>query len=157
MDKPIKNDGGTVLTFKMHQFHNAAEHTLGRFRISATTAKGKIPLGQPESLAAVLATLDALDADFADALQRAAALIRADEWGKGTEAGDAIEKLATGPLNGARRRALEVALLDIVDHEGASQRARYVALRTLGLVAAAIGVPGIPIIVAATAPPYDPP
>jgi hypothetical protein len=40
----------------MHQFHNAAEHTLGRFRISATTATGDIPLGEPESIAAVLAT-----------------------------------------------------------------------------------------------------
>ena len=29
---------------------------LGRFRISATTAEGEIPLGQPESIAAVLAT-----------------------------------------------------------------------------------------------------
>lgn len=54
--KPIENDGGTVLTFKMHQFHNAAKHTLGRFRISATTSQGEIPLGQPESIAAVLAT-----------------------------------------------------------------------------------------------------
>ena len=53
---PIQNEGGTILTFKMHQFHNAAEHTLGRFRISATTATGDIPLGQPESFAAVLAT-----------------------------------------------------------------------------------------------------
>ena len=55
--KPIEHEGGTVLTFKMHQFHNAAEHTLGRFRISATTATNeKIPLGQPETFAAVLAT-----------------------------------------------------------------------------------------------------
>lgn len=54
--EPIKHEAGTVLTFKLHQFHNAAEHRLGRFRISATTAKGKIPLGQPESLAAVTST-----------------------------------------------------------------------------------------------------
>ncbi len=45
--EPIKHDGGTVLTFKMHQFHNAAEHTLGRFRISATTARATFRSGNP--------------------------------------------------------------------------------------------------------------
>ena len=53
---PIQTPGRIVLTFKLHQFHNAAEHTLGRFRISATTAAGEIPLGQPETLAAILLT-----------------------------------------------------------------------------------------------------
>lgn len=54
--KPINHDGGTVLTFKLHQFHNASDHRLGRFRISATTSEGDIPLGQSEAIAAVLAT-----------------------------------------------------------------------------------------------------
>lgn len=54
--KPIQHESGTVLTFKMHQFHNAANHRLGRFRISATTATGDIPLGQPEPFSALLAT-----------------------------------------------------------------------------------------------------
>ena len=54
LENPIKNDSGIILTFKMHQFHNAADHTLGRFRISATTAVGEIPLGQPETLGAIL-------------------------------------------------------------------------------------------------------
>ncbi|MFK8112306.1 MAG: DUF1549 domain-containing protein [Rubripirellula sp.] len=56
LKKPIQHDGGTILTFKIHQFHNASEHTLGRFRISATTASGDIPLGLPETLAAVAST-----------------------------------------------------------------------------------------------------
>ncbi len=51
---PISHDGGTMLTFQLHQFHNAAEHRLGRFRISVTTADGEIPLGQPETFAAIL-------------------------------------------------------------------------------------------------------
>ncbi len=55
-EKPIEQEGETVLTFKIHQFHNAAKHTLGRFRLSATTASGKIPLGTPEQLAAILLT-----------------------------------------------------------------------------------------------------
>ncbi len=54
--KPIEHESGTVLTFKLHQFHNADKHRLGRFRISATTATGDIPLGQPEPFAALLAT-----------------------------------------------------------------------------------------------------
>ncbi|MGI9471797.1 MAG: DUF1553 domain-containing protein, partial [Rubripirellula sp.] len=55
-DKPISHDGGIVLTFKLHQFHNAAEHTLGRFRFSATTETGDIPLSASESIAAALNT-----------------------------------------------------------------------------------------------------
>ncbi|MCG8648950.1 MAG: DUF1553 domain-containing protein, partial [Pirellulales bacterium] len=54
--QPIQHQAGTVLTFKLYQFHNAAEHRLGRFRISATSAAGDIPLGQPETFAATLAT-----------------------------------------------------------------------------------------------------
>lgn len=53
--KPIKNEGEVILTFKLHQFHNAAEHRLGRFRISVTNGTGDIPLGQPETFAAILA------------------------------------------------------------------------------------------------------
>ncbi|MEE2936743.1 MAG: DUF1549 domain-containing protein [Planctomycetota bacterium] len=53
---PIQNESGITLTFKMHQVHNAAKHRIGRFRISATTTGGDIPLGQPESFAALLAT-----------------------------------------------------------------------------------------------------
>jgi hypothetical protein len=56
LKSPIENDGEILLTFKLHQFHNAAEHRLGRFRLSATTASGEIPLGQPETFAAILAT-----------------------------------------------------------------------------------------------------
>lgn len=55
LEKPIKNEAGTILTFKLHQFHNATEHRLGRFRISATTADGEIPLSQPETLGSILA------------------------------------------------------------------------------------------------------
>lgn len=56
LEKPIQHEEGTKITFKIHQFHNAAEHRLGRFRISLTTAKGEIPLGQPESFATILRT-----------------------------------------------------------------------------------------------------
>jgi hypothetical protein len=55
-ETPIEQEGETVLTFKIHQFHNAAKHTLGRFRLSATTTQGNIPLGTPEQLAAILLT-----------------------------------------------------------------------------------------------------
>jgi hypothetical protein len=55
-DKPLQTEGDAILTFKIHQFHNAAKHTLGRFRLSATTAVGDIPLGAAEPLAAMLLT-----------------------------------------------------------------------------------------------------
>ncbi|TWU55726.1 DUF1549 domain-containing protein [Rubripirellula reticaptiva] len=54
--EPISYAGGSSIEFELHQFHNAVDHRLGRFRISATTAEGEIPLGQPESFAAILAT-----------------------------------------------------------------------------------------------------
>ncbi|TWU59298.1 WD domain, G-beta repeat [Rubripirellula tenax] len=54
--EPIANEAGTVLNFDLHQFHNAVDHRLGRFRISLTTDAGKIGLGRPESLAAILDT-----------------------------------------------------------------------------------------------------
>ena len=54
--EPLAYKGGVVLTVQLHQFHNAAEHRLGRFRISATTAAGEIPLGLPESFASTVAT-----------------------------------------------------------------------------------------------------
>ena len=56
LEKPLQTDGDTILTFKLHQFHNAAKHTLGCFRISVTTAEGDIPLGTAEPLAAMLLT-----------------------------------------------------------------------------------------------------
>ncbi len=54
--EPISNDGGSTLTFKMHQFHNAADHRLGRFRISATIDDAEIGLSRPEVFDAILAT-----------------------------------------------------------------------------------------------------
>ncbi|MEL6896415.1 MAG: hypothetical protein AAFP90_09960, partial [Planctomycetota bacterium] len=47
------------LTIDLHQFHNAAEHRIGRFRISVTTDdlgkdKKTVPLGLPESLQSIV-------------------------------------------------------------------------------------------------------
>lgn len=63
LKKPVQNEGGTTFTIKIHQFHNAESHTLGRFRISATTAVGDIPLGVCEPLAAALTTPKAKRSD----------------------------------------------------------------------------------------------
>ncbi|MGB7345605.1 MAG: DUF1549 domain-containing protein [Pirellulaceae bacterium] len=56
LEKPIANADSDVIHIAMHQFHNAAEHRLGRFRISATTSSGDIPLGYSESIASALST-----------------------------------------------------------------------------------------------------
>ncbi|MEZ6124443.1 MAG: DUF1549 domain-containing protein [Planctomycetaceae bacterium] len=53
--QPVGHDEGTVLKFVIHQNHNAKEHLLARFRISATQ-KASPGLALPESLAAVAAT-----------------------------------------------------------------------------------------------------
>lgn len=54
-DQPVDREGGVELTFEIHQYHNAADHRLGRFRISVTTDEGEIHLGLPEELAAIQA------------------------------------------------------------------------------------------------------
>ena len=54
---PLDSENGRRITIRLHQVHNAAEHRLGRFRISATTASDEsLPLGLAEPLAAILRT-----------------------------------------------------------------------------------------------------
>lgn len=50
--EPIDHEGGTELSFTIHQNHDAADHRLGRFRISVTTDEGEIYLGLPEEFSA---------------------------------------------------------------------------------------------------------
>lgn len=52
-EKPVGSPGGTKLTFKISQYHNAEAHRLAHFRISVTTDSGEIGLGLPESFAAL--------------------------------------------------------------------------------------------------------
>lgn len=55
--EPIAGGNSQRITIRMHQFHNAAEHRLGRFRISATRATDDaLPLGLAEPLQVVLRT-----------------------------------------------------------------------------------------------------
>lgn len=51
--EPLGFEGGTVLTFTLHQKFNSNAHQLGRFRISVTTAP-KPGLDLPEELRAIL-------------------------------------------------------------------------------------------------------
>ena len=53
--QPIDFEGGTTLSFTIHQSHNAEKHRLAHFRLSVTTDAGEIPLGLPEELAALRA------------------------------------------------------------------------------------------------------
>ncbi|MDR3638179.1 MAG: DUF1553 domain-containing protein [Isosphaeraceae bacterium] len=64
--EPIGFEGGTVLTFALHNKFNTNQHQLGRFRISVTTAP-KPGLGLPEELRAILvsAAADRTDAQKA--------------------------------------------------------------------------------------------
>jgi WD40 repeat protein/mono/diheme cytochrome c family protein len=52
--QPLGGDGGTVLTFALHQIFRQPEFTIGRFRISVTTARTPPGLSYPEEVAAIL-------------------------------------------------------------------------------------------------------
>ena len=54
--QPLGDDGGSVLTFALHQIFRQPETTIGRFRISVTTAKAPLGLSYPEEVAAILGT-----------------------------------------------------------------------------------------------------
>ena len=55
--EPIAGGESNRITIRIHQFHNAVMHRLGRFRISATVAKNEaLPLGIAEPLQAILRT-----------------------------------------------------------------------------------------------------
>ena len=52
----VGHDGGTKLTFLLHQNFSSGQHSLGRFRISVTNAKGPILLkGLPKNVVDILA------------------------------------------------------------------------------------------------------
>ncbi|MBX3420047.1 MAG: DUF1549 domain-containing protein [Pirellulaceae bacterium] len=53
--EPIDHAGGVELTIAIHQYHDAAEHRLGSFRISVTTDEGGIHVGEPEDFTAARA------------------------------------------------------------------------------------------------------
>ncbi len=51
--EPVGFDGGTELTFVLHQFHNAELHRLGHFRLSLSVDEGDVTLGLPEEFASL--------------------------------------------------------------------------------------------------------
>jgi hypothetical protein len=51
--EPIDFEGGSLITVAIHQYHDAAKHRLGRFRISFAIDQGDIPLGLPEEFVAL--------------------------------------------------------------------------------------------------------
>lgn len=57
--KPVENEGGSILEFKIYQNHNAAQHRLAHFRLSVTTDSGDLQLGFPEEFAALQVTTEA--------------------------------------------------------------------------------------------------
>jgi hypothetical protein len=52
-NEPIKLQPGEVIQWRIHQFHDAADHRLGRFRLSVAQHAGDVTLGLNESLSAV--------------------------------------------------------------------------------------------------------
>ena len=52
-DEPVKLQPGEVIQWRIHQFHDAADHRLGRFRLSVANRQGELALGLSESLTSV--------------------------------------------------------------------------------------------------------
>ncbi|MFO1065656.1 MAG: DUF1553 domain-containing protein [Pirellulales bacterium] len=52
-EQPIGFDGGTIITVMLHQFHNAEDHRLGRFRLAVSIDDGEVGLGLSEEFAAL--------------------------------------------------------------------------------------------------------
>jgi hypothetical protein len=53
LDESTKVQAGEVLQWRIHQFHDAEAHRLGRFRLSVGQREGELALGLPESLHAI--------------------------------------------------------------------------------------------------------
>jgi WD40 repeat protein/mono/diheme cytochrome c family protein len=51
--EPLNLQAGEVLQWRIHQFHDAENHRLGRFRVSVGKHEGELMLGLPESLTAI--------------------------------------------------------------------------------------------------------
>ncbi len=54
LSEPIEHPAGTVLQIKIHQFHNAKDHRLGRFRVSVADEQKPVGVGLADSLAAIV-------------------------------------------------------------------------------------------------------
>jgi WD40 repeat protein len=53
--EPLMLQPGEILQWRIHQFHDAESHRLGRFRLSVGKHDGELMLGLPESLSAIAA------------------------------------------------------------------------------------------------------
>ncbi len=53
--EPVQHEGGSVLTFVMHQNYNDNTHSIGKFRLSVTTSKKPVGLGLPVEVQPLLA------------------------------------------------------------------------------------------------------
>jgi hypothetical protein len=56
VDEPVKLQPGEIVQWRIHQFHEAVDHRLGRFRLSVGNRDGELVLGLPESLTALSVT-----------------------------------------------------------------------------------------------------
>ncbi len=52
-EEPVKIQPGEVIQWRIHQFHDAVDHRVGRFRLSIANRQGELALGLSESLYSV--------------------------------------------------------------------------------------------------------
>ena len=75
--EPIDFESGALITVVLHQFHDAVDHRLGRFRISFSIDQGEIDLGLPEEFAAAAAAGE--ETRTVDSLKPLLAYLRAND------------------------------------------------------------------------------
>ena len=75
--EPIDFESGALITVVLHQFHDAVDHRLGRFRISFAVDQGEIDLGLPEEFAAAAAAGE--ETRTVDSLKPLLAYLRAND------------------------------------------------------------------------------
>ncbi len=123
--EPIDFESGALITVVIHQFHDAVDHRLGRFRISFAIDQGEIDLGLPEEFAAVATAAE--ETRNAESLKSLLAYLRAhDKQWLDAQAAVAAAKQpvpADEPLVALRA---QIAALEVVTPDDA----KLVQLRT---------------------------
>jgi WD40 repeat protein/mono/diheme cytochrome c family protein len=129
--EPIDFEGGTVLTFTLHQRYTDNMHMLGRFRLSATATPRPVGLGLPEELRALVATpaAERIESQKA-ALMKHFRLLDPEFRAKSDALAESRKPLPTDPKLVALRGALELASRPVPPDPELEQLRHDVAMST---------------------------
>jgi hypothetical protein len=128
--EPVGHDGGTVLTFTLHQSHTSDIYEIGRFRISVTTA-AKPGLTLPEELRMIVAApVQERTTAEKEALMKYFRAMDMDLRKKTEELAKAKSPLPPDPVVAEARGRLEYASRPVQEDPNLSQLRRDVEMST---------------------------